>query len=189
VFLQIFYSDFWRNVMNIQTFLEQLLMSMCPFPVSFVYKRIELLSIMSSLNPSPTIAPTTRSISPDPDDTHSLSVPSWGRYDLRRCWWMEERAQHPLPCYARRHGLRPGHLRPTGGPFHEVILGKRVTPLERIDLPVTTFRTLTNFRTETLTSKWSDFKGHVTPFLGELVTRRSWPSPTTLTRSPKCRAP
>ena len=53
-----------------------------------------------------------------------------------------------------------------GGSFHEVIPGKRVTPLERIDLPVTTFRTLTNFRTETLTFKVVGFHGTCHAILG-----------------------
>jgi hypothetical protein len=40
-------------------------------------------------------------------------------------------------------------LRPTGGPFHRVVLGRWATLFGQINLPVT-FGTPTNIRTETL---------------------------------------
>jgi hypothetical protein len=46
-------------------------------------------------------------------------------------------------------GFGRDRLRSTGGPFHYVVPRRQVTPLKRIDLPET-FRTTTNFRTETL---------------------------------------
>jgi hypothetical protein len=62
-------------------------------------------------------------------------------------------------------GLDQGHLRQTGGPFHGVVLGKRVTSLGRIDLPIT-FGTPANFSTETLNFEVVEFHGTYHTILG-----------------------
>jgi hypothetical protein len=60
-------------------------------------------------------------------------------------------------------GIPRSCLRPTGVPFHGVVLGKQAVPLGQIDLPVT-FGSPTNFRTETLTFEVVDFPGPTMPF-------------------------
>ena len=47
-------------------------------------------------------------------------------------------------------GIDRSRIRPTGAPFHSIVLGKQAVPLGQIDLPVT-FKNLTNYRMETLT--------------------------------------
>jgi hypothetical protein len=47
-------------------------------------------------------------------------------------------------------GISQTQLRPSGAPFHDIVLGKQALLLRQIDLPVT-FGGLSNFRKETLT--------------------------------------
>jgi hypothetical protein len=61
-----------------------------------------------------------------------------------------EWVQYPLLCFARGHGPRPRLPLTDRGPFHGVMLGRRATPLGRINL-VFTFGMPANFRTKTLT--------------------------------------
>jgi hypothetical protein len=49
-------------------------------------------------------------------------------------------------------------IRPTGAPFHGIMLGKQAKTLRQIDL-VITFRTPSNYRTETLTFEVVKFHG------------------------------
>lgn len=55
---------------------------------------------------------------------------------------------------------------PKGAPFHSVVPGNKATPLGQIDLPIT-FRTPTNFRTETLTFELVEFLGTYHAILGQ----------------------
>jgi hypothetical protein len=56
-------------------------------------------------------------------------------------------------------------VRAGAAPFHGIILGKRVQPLGRLDLPVC-FGTPSNFRRETLTFEVVEFRGTYHAVLG-----------------------
>ena len=62
-------------------------------------------------------------------------------------------------------GIDRSRLRPSGAPFHGVVLGKQAIPLGRIDLPVT-FGDPSNFRMETLTFEVVGFRGAYHAILG-----------------------
>jgi len=62
-------------------------------------------------------------------------------------------------------GIDRARLRPSGAPFHGVVLGKQAIPLGQIDLPVT-FGDSSNFRKETLTFEVVGFKGAYHAILG-----------------------
>jgi hypothetical protein len=62
-------------------------------------------------------------------------------------------------------GLGRDHLRPTRGPFHGIVAEGCVTPLRRVDHPLT-FGTLANFRTETLTFEVDGLQGIYHAILG-----------------------
>jgi hypothetical protein len=47
-------------------------------------------------------------------------------------------------------GIHRSHIRLTGVPFHDIVLGKHAKPLGQINLPIT-FGDLTNYRMKTLT--------------------------------------
>ncbi|XP_066324423.1 uncharacterized protein [Miscanthus floridulus] len=55
-------------------------------------------------------------------------------------------------------GIDQSCIRSTEAPFHNIVPGKQAMPLEQIDLPVT-FRSPTNYRTETLTFEVVGFHG------------------------------
>jgi hypothetical protein len=62
-------------------------------------------------------------------------------------------------------GITRTHLRPSVGGFHGVVLGKRVEPVGRVDLPVY-FGTPANFRKKTLTFEVVGFHGTYHAILG-----------------------
>jgi hypothetical protein len=62
-------------------------------------------------------------------------------------------------------GIMRTRLQPSVEGFHGVVLGKRVEPVSRVDLPVY-FGTPTNFRKETLTFKVVGFRGTNHAILG-----------------------
>jgi hypothetical protein len=62
-------------------------------------------------------------------------------------------------------GISRTHLRPSGAPFHGIILGKQALPLGQIDLPVT-FGDPSNFRKKTLTFEVVGFYGSYHAVLG-----------------------
>ena len=73
-------------------------------------------------------------------------------------------------------GIDQSLIRPTGAPFHGIVLGKQAIPLGQIDLPVT-FRDPTNYRIETLTLEVVGFHGTYHAILGRpcYVMRTSLP--------------
>jgi hypothetical protein len=78
-------------------------------------------------------------------------------------------------------GIGLDQLRPSTTPFHGVAPGKRVQPLEQIDLPVW-FGMPDNFRKETLTLGQIDLPVWFgMPFSGGRATPSSWWSRTTPT--------
>src|SRR6185295_18778143 len=62
-------------------------------------------------------------------------------------------------------GIDRSRLRPSGAPFHGVVLGKQAIPLGQIDLPMT-FGDPSNFRKVTLTFEVLGFKGAYHAILG-----------------------
>jgi hypothetical protein len=62
-------------------------------------------------------------------------------------------------------GLSRAKIRPSGAPFHGVILGLQAVPIRQVDLPVT-FRGRANFHTKMLTFEIADFSGTYHAILG-----------------------
>jgi hypothetical protein len=62
-------------------------------------------------------------------------------------------------------GIDLSMIRAGAAPFHGIVLGKRVLPLEQLDLPVF-FGTPSNFRRETLTFEVVEFRGTYHAVLG-----------------------
>jgi hypothetical protein len=79
-------------------------------------------------------------------------------------------------------GIDWSRIRPSGAPFHDIVMGKQAILLGQIDLPVT-FRVLGSNPSP---SRWSDFMDPATPSWGGRAMRSSWPSPTTHTSSSRC---
>ncbi|XP_066371019.1 uncharacterized protein [Miscanthus floridulus] len=63
-------------------------------------------------------------------------------------------------------GIDRAHIRPTGAPFHDIMLGKKTVPLGQVDLPIT-FKGLSNYRVETLTFEVVGFLGTYHSILGQ----------------------
>jgi len=62
-------------------------------------------------------------------------------------------------------GIKRTQLQPSAGGFHGVVLGKKVLPVGRIDLPVC-FGTAANFRNEILTFDVVGFRGTYHAIIG-----------------------
>ncbi|XP_025813153.1 uncharacterized protein LOC112890484 [Panicum hallii] len=68
-------------------------------------------------------------------------------------------------------GIDRSCIRPSGAPFHGIVLGKQAIPLGQIDMSVT-FGDPTNYRMETLTFEVVGFHGSYRTILGRLCYRK-----------------